>query len=542
MLADRRHSFNTQHWNNMTEKPHRMRIDDKGIGAVLSRGPTLAVPPNQREYKWTDEHVTDLFEDLQKSIDGNQSTYFLGAIALTGADPDKPQVTDGQQRLATTTILLAAMRDYFHERGNTFKADHIDREYLTISDPEEDRLVPRLTLNVDDREYFAKQVATRPGDPARDDKPNGRSNERIQAACRLAAKRVQTIIEGYNKEADRAKRLLHWVKFITNDALVVVLELPSDLNAFRMFETLNDRGLRTTQVDIVKNYLFEQAKENATAVQPKWSRMIGILESLDDGDEVPINFLRHYVITKLGMTRAGEVFEKIEGIASGKHRALEIVSDMEENANDYAAILSPDHRKWNTYPPGIRHSIRTMLYLGVKPARPLLLAVARHFAPKEVDSAFRLFVRWTVRFLIVGGGRSGTLEDGYAEAALLVAGKKIKDAKELAKKLLPVIPADALFREAFATASVNKNSLARYYLRALEMKHKGSAEPEWVPNDNASDVNLEHVLPENPGENWPKMPSDLAAALYTRLGNLALLQTAKNSDLGNKSFGGTCLP
>jgi hypothetical protein len=49
-------------------------------------------------------------------------------------------------------------------------------------------------------------------------------------------------------------------------------------------------------------------------------------------------------------------------------------------------------------------------------------------------------------------------------------------------------------------------------------------------------LGLEHVLPVNPGTNWPNMSPDLAAALYTRLGNLAMLQVSKNSDLANKSF------
>ena len=55
--------------------------------------------------------------------------------------------------------------------------------------------------------------------------------------------------------------------------------------------------------------------------------------------------------------------------------------------------------------------------------------------------------------------------------------------KELVAKLSSVTPTDAEFEAAFTTARVSKNYLARYYLRALELKQKGMAEPEWIPND-----------------------------------------------------------
>ncbi|MCI0420635.1 MAG: HNH endonuclease family protein [Acidobacteria bacterium] len=78
--------------------------------------------------------------------------------------------------------------------------------------------------------------------------------------------------------------------------------------------------------------------------------------------------------------------------------------------------------------------------------------------------------------------------------------------------------------------------MARYYLRAMELKLKGEKEPEWVPNDDGDDITLEHVLPENPGGNWPGLSSDVVDMLYTRLGNLVLLQVSKNAKLGNASF------
>ena len=105
--------------------------------------------------------------------------------------------------------------------------------------------------------------------------------------------------------------------------------------------------------------------------------------------------------------------------------------------------------------------------------------------------------------------------------------------------LIEIIPKDAEFEEAFAIARVSKSYLIRYYLRALELKKAGDKEPEWIPNDDQV-INLEHVLPENPGANWPNIDDDTAQSFYSRIGNLVLLQASKNSLIGNSKLEDKC--
>ena len=86
-----------------------------GMGTVLKRH-RLVVPLNQREYSWEERHVRELFQDLAEAISSGKQTYFLGVIVLTNGSEGSLEIADGQQRLATTTILLAAIRDYFYNR------------------------------------------------------------------------------------------------------------------------------------------------------------------------------------------------------------------------------------------------------------------------------------------------------------------------------------------------------------------------------------------------------------------------------------------
>ncbi|MBM3498440.1 MAG: DUF262 domain-containing protein [Armatimonadetes bacterium] len=85
-------------------------FEHEGIGGVPAHN-TLHVPLNQREYSWEEEHVRELFDDLDHAMEAGQASYFLGTIVFTTGDGGITEVSDGQQRLATTTILLAAIRD-----------------------------------------------------------------------------------------------------------------------------------------------------------------------------------------------------------------------------------------------------------------------------------------------------------------------------------------------------------------------------------------------------------------------------------------------
>src|SRR5437016_1550269 len=100
----------------MSIEPGMIQFDHVGIGRALANH-RLSVPVNQREYSWEDEQVKEVFQDLQRSID--QGAYFLGTIVLTRGKGGALEVADGQQRLATITILLAAIRDYFHKKKDT---------------------------------------------------------------------------------------------------------------------------------------------------------------------------------------------------------------------------------------------------------------------------------------------------------------------------------------------------------------------------------------------------------------------------------------
>src|SRR5262245_44215164 len=139
-------------------------FDHLGIGSVLSRN-RLTVPLNQREYSWTRKHVTDLLTDFSKAIGLKKKAYFLGTIVFTRTDDDALEVIDGQQRLATTTILIAAIRDFLLSRKEDVLVNSIEQDFLFKVIREKKEKAPRLSLNLQDKAYFAARVLERPKSP-----------------------------------------------------------------------------------------------------------------------------------------------------------------------------------------------------------------------------------------------------------------------------------------------------------------------------------------------------------------------------------------
>lgn len=245
-----------------------MRFEEAGLGSVLKQH-LLAVPPNQREYSWTDEEVIQLFQDYARAID-EDGPYFLGTIVTISGDAGTLEVVDGQQRLATTAILLAGIRDKLDEINEEILVESINNEFLTGIDRKTRERIARLRLNVDDAQVFEQLM--QPGDAALEATRD--SHDRLIDATAEAAKFVEALVSVV-APSDQGDLLERWVTFIEHRALVILLTVPDGADAYKMFETLNDRGLRTSQADLIKNYLFGRSGDRLAEVQNKWSYMRG---------------------------------------------------------------------------------------------------------------------------------------------------------------------------------------------------------------------------------------------------------------------------
>lgn len=389
---------------------------------------------------------------------------------------------------------------------------------------------PHLILNAEDAAFFkeavidakADAVATRP------------SHENIVAAKAYFREKLEEAAPA--GATDARDKLLEWTDFVEKNAIVIVVDVADEADAFLIFETLNYRGIPLTVADLLKNYLFGLAGANLDAVQRSWASAVSTLESFDDPD-LFVTFLRHYWISENGLVRERDLFRSLKARIKTADQVLTFAGKLEHAARNYAALLTPDHEAWTDLGFESRADVETLVRLRIEQNRPLLLAAMDRFDAGELKRLLTYIVSWSVRGVVVGGFGAGTTESAYAGAAQKVRDGAAANTAAVYYLLKEIVPSDSRFQSRFVDYRPPTNKIARYYLLALERYKLGDPEPEFVPNEDEEKVNLEHVFPRNakPAD-WPAF-KDLDAGEWSgRLGNLALLRKSKNAKIGNKPF------
>lgn len=392
--------------------------------------------------------------------------------------------------------------------------------------------LPKMTLNLADNSVFLNLVTD--GSTGKSFLESRDSHINLRAAYNTSRKRWRDIAKPYNIDG-RISTYKKWLNFIEFAARIILLQVPSTVNAFKMFETLNDRGLKTSQADLVENYIFGQSGENINKAQNDWSYIKGSLETVEE-DDITVNFLRQSLICKFGYLREAEVYEKVQNAVKGQNSATKFLEELESLGRDYASLFNFGAEKWSQYPIEARRSLEVLNLLDIKPFRPLQLAIAQRFSEKEAARAFSNLVSLGVRLLIASSTRSGAVEQPLAKTASQVYVSEITSSKELFDSLVSIIPSDQRFIAAFETATVSNAKFARYYLRTLELANEKQSQPWFIPNEDAASITLEHILPLKPKKNWPNFTEDEIRIYSKRLGNLALIQATSNSTAKSDKF------
>jgi hypothetical protein len=502
-----------------------------GIGRVLSEG-NLVVPPYQRSYAWGKQNIKDFLDDIERAVTADDSEYFLGSLVLAHDNQKHPDVVDGQQRLATTAILIAAIRDHYQSLGDN-RAQDIDGQYLMNRDLRTKEDVQKLKLNERDNDFFLKSIL-RPTTPRPE--PDRESHVAIQQAYNMISERI------FQKNAETGSSAF-WIEvilYLLERAKVIVLKVPSNENAYVLFETLNDRGLELAISDLLKNFLLRIAGGRFSEVRDNWVAMQREFEVMGNEDAI-VDFIRQYYSSKYGLTREKDLFSEIKKTITKnqgveKQATVDFSVELLRNSRYYQMLVNSEYLAPKELPKKARKNMMTLSSLGLTRIRPLLLAVLDELPAGEIDICLRRAVSWAVRLLVSGSLGTGKVEITFCQRAKDIRDRQIQNADELSQAMESIIPTDSAFKDAFSNVVISKSKVSRYLLIALERQASGADQPELVVNEDSSELNLEHVLPQSGGADWPNFsPADVHAYCH-RLGNQVLLRASENSSLGNGPF------
>lgn len=510
----------------------KINSDLIAVGRLLKQS-RFSVPPHQRPYAWGDEQILDLYRDINDAKNrAADEEYFLGTVVFAAGEEARKSIIDGQQRLVTTSILIAGIRDHFANAGQDQRAADITQEFLSKREIRSQEETAYLHLSVDDRDFFLKRVILLPSHEDRTTAPVSQAQQRIARAIELAEQFLKSVANG-TQNPDEV--LLDLLEFIDSKALLISVEVSDEANAYIIFEVLNDRGLDLSVADLLKNYVFRLAGDRLAEAQAAWLAMTAAITTVSDEREVK-SFVRQAWISSHGLTREKQLYAVIKKEITTKAKAIAFAKSLADQAVVYAALRNTSHDRWKSYEEPVSEALEVFSMVGVTQIRPLLLAIFSKFTTAEVNRAIPMLVAWTVRFLVFGSGGSGTLEAHYSDRAKSVSRGTITTARQLYNATKDVLPSDQEFMAAFTNATVSKGQLARFYLRVLELETKPK-DDETIVNPDAGKVNLEHVMPQSyKSDKWGHVSEEEHSGLVRRLGNLALMDKRLNAKVANSDF------
>jgi uncharacterized protein with ParB-like and HNH nuclease domain len=505
---------------------------------LIGNGLTYNIPRFQRDYSWTEDEWEDLWVDILGTIqEGGEPAHYMGYLVLQSQDEKSFDVIDGQQRLTTLTlIVLATLKNLKRliEEGksseqNQQRLDQIRQTYIGYLDPVTLISRTKLTLNRNNDNYFQNYLVPLGHLPVRGFRASEHS---LRKAFEWFEKRVRD----YAKKTgvDEGIALATLVETMSDRLFFTVISVTDELNAYKVFETLNARGVRLSSTDLLKNYLFSVLhKENVPpnqmkSLEDRWESMVTRL-----GSESFPDFLRTFWISRRTFVRQSELFKTIRAKVADCKAVFDLLRGMEEDMDIYLALTSPEASHW---PIELKGYAQNLKMFSVRQPFPLILASSRVLSKSDLTTIIRSCVMISFRYNVIGNQPTNEQERVYYTAAQKLNNGDMIAANQVLESLRSIYPTDEHFKSAFAekiirTTNSRNNRIARYILCELEKQAHGNA------YEFDSDMfNIEHVLPQNPEQDWDQFTDEEVDVLAYRIGNLALLAKGVNKGLGNSDY------
>lgn len=502
---------------------------------LLGNGKIYRVPPAQRDYSWEEEQWEDLWNDIVDMRNRPGDCHYMGAVVVQTKGDREFLIIDGQQRLATLTILglavLASLQrlvDADVEAGdNRERITELRKRFIGEKDPASLAESSKLNLNHTDNGFFQDYlVQLRP--PIN---PRGlpKSNALLWKCFTYYCQKIGKDADISSKGAELAALLSETV---ARQLLFILIRVDDEFSAYTVFETLNARGLELSSTDLLKNYLFSRMKSEGDQemLERRWQRLLGTVKA----EHFP-EFLRYHLLCEHPKIRKQRLFKIVRDCVSTLQDVFELMDALEARAELFAALSDPHHGFWQENPDA-KLPIRELKLFKSRQLTPMLFAAWEKFSPADFVRILRLASAVIFRYTVVSGLNTNALEPvSHAAAKALLTGDARTPAAVF-ERLKPVYVDDGRFTQAFATLSIptqgQKKTLAKYILSKLETDASGRA------CDHETDpATIEHIFPENAPTEWDESISQEEGkdAIY-RLGNLVLLESHINRSIGNRPY------
>lgn len=489
----------------------------------------LIIPVYQRPYSWTKEQCERLWQDIERvSGDKESHAHFIGSIVYIekgiyhNSSVQQVLVIDGQQRLTTISLLIAAFADLMDsglKECTAITAKKI-RNYYLVNTEEADETFYKLALTVKDRKIYndiidQKKIETRYSSHVLD------NYQFFYEKLRKSSLSLDEIYEGLQK--------------------LIVVDIALDRerdNPQLIFESLNSTGLDLSQADLIRNYFLMglDQKDQTRLYNDYWFKLESNFDLLGTGNYFD-RFIRDYLTLKTGsIPKIGYVYEEFKNFVQreGPGEIENIIKDVYKNGTYYFKLLYKEEDV------KLEKAFRDLRELRVDVTYPFLLQVYEDFETGTIEKnqfieIIELIESYVFRRAICGIP-TNSLNNTFASLMKSIdKNVYIPSLKATFQEMSSYrrFPTNEEFVSELKVKDVYNLRIRNYLLRKIENYNR--KEEVQVAN-----YTIEHILPQNKnlsiswqnqlGSEW----KEIQEKYLHRLGNLTL--TGYNSELSDRPF------
>ncbi|MEI6441975.1 MAG: DUF262 domain-containing HNH endonuclease family protein [Nostocales cyanobacterium ELA583] len=549
------------------------------VGSLFAYKPMFFIPKYQRAYAWNPESVSDFVKDLKKCFDKRKSnspiSHFFGGILsvrypVPGAvNQHKYEIIDGQQRIATFTLLIACLLEIYKNLMTEAKNSN-DGNNASIIQGRIDKLSERfiefnqevqrvrtpvqvLELSKADHSFYKELISNMNPSISRD------SHEKLQYAYSTLRSTIQGIIVRYTKIEDKIDDLEIIQNILEHDFTILHMVTGNRDDAFRLFQVINDRGTNLTDGDLLRAKtleLLENFNQDQDAVEKMWD------EILADKPSDTNNYLNWIYESYQGSRpQQNALFDMFLDKFFPEHKLGSLTSNdatklrytVKDIYEDILRCRKLRQGQW-LYPeqqPIIgwdRSRLNILLVeLGHDLSISLLLAASK-LNHKQFSEIVQIIEKAFFRYKLICNQHVTSLKTIYCQEALVIrnnpASYNISSLTTKLQNLINTKAPDSIFRNALGLLVYQEsggNKPLKYFLMTVEYYYQWyklgeNSIPTCLDKSRVYDfagTSIEHVYPRN--ATAPVLDTSLEP-LKNTLGNLTIMDPAQNTIGGNESF------
>lgn len=528
------------------------------------------VPPHQRKYEWEKEgEVLRLIEDFWGNL---ESQYFMGPVIFWPVNETSDpylQIVDGQQRLVTFVIFIRAFVDYVQKRidENAFSGDFLfsarqqlyeARRLIIKGEKGVTKEKPVIRLSRAINEFFRDKIILN-DDTNKIEQMEQKVKGELPAEKNLReayVKIFRTLEEECNPLEDK-KLLLKLIEISTAlkaNQLFLSITVNNEIDAYTIFETINERGRRLNVNGLLRNLCFRKIEaldqDERDALEREWDYVETQLSNFGA-------FLWHLWVSREATCPKNQIFRNVAKYIEkmpNEDAVWDFIWDVFfEEAKWYHVYENPLEKSESEDDisrerKGYFEMLKTM---GATRCYPLLLGIDYSLkiqdaiTPEEANELVKMITCLTFWHSGICGKDARHLEAVYHQLAQQIRKTektKDKEAKELVitdikEKLRKEFPSEDECKVVFKEKRFTNDSFAKMVLRNIEEK-KDTESEKTLKADKV--VWLEHVLPQTPGKDspWLTIFPDVKERIEysTKLGNYTILFDKLNREASNQPF------